>query len=326
MIISRTPFRISFFGGGTDYPDWYLQHGGAVVSTSFDKYSYLTCRELPPFFDYNYRITYSQVENVKAIVDIQHPAVRACLQEEALSYGVEIHHSSDLPARSGLGSSSSFVVGLINILRHLQGQTLSAIELAEQAIYIEREVLQEAVGAQDQIAVACGGFNRIDFGAGDGDINVTPVNISDARKADLNDHLMLFFTGITRFASQLAQAQIQNFGAKEKELKTMQAMVDDAVKMLETESDLYDFGKMLHENWLYKKSLTDGISSTVIDDIYKRAQEAGAIGGKLLGAGGGGFILFFVAPEQQDKVKKALAPLVHVPFRFESEGTKIIYK
>ncbi len=324
MIISRTPFRISFFGGGTDYPPWYKQHGGAVLSTSFDKYCYITCRELPPFFDHKYRIAYSKVENAKEVIDIEHPAVRAVLSEMNLDHGLEVHCDADLPARSGLGSSSSFVVGMLHSLSALQGRRVSKDWLAHEAIRIEQEVLRENVGSQDQVAAAYGGFNVIHFQT-DGSLKVAPLIVPAQRKQILNDHLMLFFTGFSRISSEIAKAQVANMANKSAELHRMRAMVDQGEEILCNGHDIRAFGELLHLGWIHKRAMSDQVSNSSIDALYETARKAGAIGGKLLGAGGGGFMLLFVSPENQAAVRQALAELIYVPFKFETAGSQVIY-
>lgn len=324
MIISRTPFRISFFGGGTDYPTWYREHGGAVLSTTFDKYCYVTCRELPPFFDHKYRIAYSVVENAKDVCDIKHPAVRGVLQELRFEHGLEIHADADLPARSGLGSSSSFIVGLLNCLYALKGQRRSRHFLAHEAIRIEQEVINENVGSQDQTAAAYGGFNVIHFQQ-DGEVKVEPVVLPSNRKQVLNSHLMLIFTGFSRTASDIAKYQIANQDKKVDELRRMRNMVDEALDILSSGRDIRLFGELLHAAWVCKQTLSDKVSNIEIDGIYELARNAGAIGGKLLGAGGGGFMLLFVEPEKQSQVRTALQGFVHVPIQFDSTGSQIIY-
>ncbi len=324
MIISRTPFRISFFGGGTDYPLWFRQYGGAVLSTSFDKYCYITCRELPPFFEHKYRIAYSKVENVSEIRDIEHPAVRAILKEIAFSKGLEIHCDADLPARSGLGSSSSFVVGMLHSLVALKGSRVTKEWLAQEAIRIEQEVLKEHVGSQDQVAAAFGGFNLIRFQK-NGQMNIEPVILSQDRKNEFNDHLMLFFTGFSRIASEIAKSKMANMGKKTDELHCMRKMVDEALDILSSNTDIRSIGELLNTAWERKRSLSDQVSNSQIDNLYSRAISAGAIGGKLLGAGGGGFMLLFVEPQNQEGVRHALSELIHVPFRFESSGSQVIY-
>jgi len=325
MIISRTPFRISFFGGGTDYPVWYEEQGGAVLATTINKYSYITCRYLPPFFNYNYRIVWSKTEFTQKISEIQHPSVRETLKFLNTTQGVEIHHDGDLPARTGLGSSSSFTVGLVHALYALNGKMVTKRQLALDAIHIEHDLLKENVGAQDQTSAAFGGFNRIEFG-GPQLIKIHPITLNSSKFQNLQDHLMLFFTGFSRTASEIAGEQIKQTPHKKNELNKMREMVDDAINILNGgDSDISDFGRLLHENWMIKRSLTDKISTPQIDQVYTRALKAGALGGKLLGAGGGGFILFFVEPEKQSHVKKQMHNLLHVPFKFENLGSQIIY-
>lgn len=325
MIISRTPFRISFFGGGTDYPVWYEEHGGAVLATTINKYSYITCRYLPPFFEHKYRIVWSKSELIQHISEIQHPSVRATLNFMDINQGLEIHHDGDLPSRTGLGSSSSFTVGLLHALYALKGKMVTKRQLALDAIHIEQDILHENVGAQDQTSAAFGGFNKIEFG-GAQHIQVQPITLNQKKCQHLQDHLMLFFTGFSRIASEIAGEQIKKVPDKHSELQKMQEMVDDAINILNSgDSEISDFGRLLHENWTIKRSLTDKISTPLIDTIYKDALEAGAIGGKLLGAGGGGFILFFVEPEKQPAVKDKLKGLLHVPFKFDTMGSQIIY-
>lgn len=324
MIITRTPFRISFFGGGTDYPKWYQQHGGVVLATSIDKYCYISLRYLPPFFEHKYRIVYSRIENVKHISEVEHPAVRAILTWMKCKHGLEIHHDGDLPARSGLGSSSSFTVGLINALMALDGKYISKDQLAAQAIHVEQNVIKEAVGSQDQISAAFGGFNRIEFRQDDS-FDVHPVILPKARQDELETHLMLCFTGLSRYASEVAQSKLDNMKNRERELHRMKAMVDEAIAILQDKTrPIEEFGKLLHESWKYKRSLSDKVTTTEIDQIYETAMGAGATGGKLLGAGGGGFLLLFVRPELQAKVKEKLEHLVHVPFGFENTGSRVI--
>ena len=323
MIISRTPYRISFFGGGTDYPVWYKENGGAVLSTTIDKYCYITCWYLSPFFDYKSRIVWSRIETVKDISEIQHPAVRATLKFMNIEKGVEIHHAGDLPARTGLGSSSSFTVGLLHALYGLNGLMPSKMQLAKEAIHIEQNMLRENVGSQDQVAVAFGGFNKIEFRGNENPI-VSPIIMDTGRLRQLQDYMMLVFTGFSRTASEIAAEQIQNTHSRRNELNTMLQMVDEAVNILQI-NDLTGFGKLMHESWQLKRSLTDKISTPEIDDIYATARSAGAIGGKLLGAGGGGFFLLFAQPEIQPRIKAKLSHLLHVPFRFENLGSQIIF-
>ncbi len=323
MIISRTPFRISLFGGGTDYPEWYREHGGAVFGTTIDKYCYISARRLPPFFSHKHRLVYSKVETVTDIQEIQHPAIRGVLGDLEIDDGLEIHHDGDLPARSGLGSSSSFTVGLINALRALEGRMSSARFLAEQAIRIERDVLRENVGAQDQIWAAFGGINKIEF-LSDGTFTVTPTVMSCERRTDLQSCMMLFFTGFTRHASEIAAKTISNIHQRQHQLRAMLSMVDDAVAVLQNEhGDVRDIGAMLHDSWRLKQELADNICPAYIESIYEAGKAAGALGGKILGAGGGGFMLFFVPPEKQKGVREALKKLISVKITIGSSGSTI---
>lgn len=324
MVISRTPYRISFFGGGTDYPVWYKENSGAVLATTIDKYCYLTCRYLPPFFEHKHRIVYSKVEDVKSIYEIKHPAVRGTLEFMEITKGLEIHHDGDLPARSGLGSSSSFTVGLLHSLYVLKGIMPTKLRLAKEAIHIERDILKENVGSQDQILASFGGFNKISL-EGDDEFKVQPVIMTHNRLKELQDHLVLFFTGFTRHASKIARKQIENSSKKKQELSTMRQMVDEGIKILTQDVDISGFGKLLHEAWKLKRSLTNKISTPQIDEIYETACKAGALGGKLLGAGGGGFMIFFVEPEKKSKLKEKLKNLLSVPFQFENAGSEIIF-
>lgn len=325
MIITRTPFRISFFGGGTDFPAWYQEHGGAVLSTTINKYCYISCRHLPPFFSHKHRIVYSIVENVSTVDEIRHPVVRAVLRLRRVEEGVEIHHDGDLPARSGLGSSSSFTVGLLNALHALQGTMASKQALADDAIHVEQHLLAENVGCQDQIASAFGGLNRVDFHR-DRSFSVTPIVCPPSRLEMLRAHLMLFFTGATRISSDVIARQARNTARNTAVLMQMKAQVQTAVEVLcDSLIDIREFGSMLHEGWQLKKSLSDGVSTSLIDEAYTAARRAGALGGKVLGAGGGGFMLFFVPPEAHGAVRDALGRLVHVPFGFDHDGSRIIY-
>ena len=325
MIISRTPFRISFFGGGTDYPRWFEKNKGAVLATTIDKYCYINCRYLPPFFAYKSRIIYSQLEQVKKVSEIDHPAVREVIKFLKIKQGLEIHHDGDLPARAGLGTSSSFTVGLVNALYALKGKIVTKRQLALDAIHIEQNRIKENVGSQDQITTAFGGFNKIEFN-GDDEFRVQPIPLTSEKFQLLQDHMMLFFTGFSRTASHIAKEQIKKTPGKKKELSRMTEIVDEAIDILnENDTDLTDFGKLLHENWMIKRKLTNKITTGQIDKIYNNAKKAGALGGKLLGAGGGGFILFFVEPEKQEKVMKKMKNLLYVPFRFENLGSQIIY-
>ena len=321
MVITRTPFRISFFGGGTDYPEWYLKNGGKVLATTIDKYCYISVREL---FEHKFRIVYSSMESVKKIDDIAHPSVKAVLNYHGCSQGLEIHHDGDLPARSGLGSSSSFTVGLVHALRAMEGKVSSKDQLAKDAIHIEQNLIGETVGSQDQISVSYGGLNKIDFHQ-NGTFDVEPVILPSNRRKVLSNHLMLFFTGFTRFASEIAESQIKNMSNKSKELEKMSEMVDQAIDLLQDEQAPIDaFGELLDRNWGYKRSLSNRITTPEIDNIYEKAKKAGAIGGKLLGAGGGGFMLLFVPPEKQANVRAIINDLIFVPFEFDDSGSRIM--
>jgi D-glycero-alpha-D-manno-heptose-7-phosphate kinase len=324
MIISRTPFRMSFFGGGTDYPAWFQNHGGAVLATTINKYCYISLRVLPPFFAHRYRIVYSMVENVMEVSEIQHPAVRAVLNWNGNHEGLEIHHDGDLPARSGLGSSSSFTVGLINALKALEGKLVSREELARDAIHIEQCVLREPVGSQDQISAACGGFNRITF-CHNGSFELQPIILPKPRQEELRSHLMLFFSGISRYSSDVAKTKIENISNRHAELTAMHQMVDEAIAILRNPATpIAEFGELLHEAWTLKKTLSDRVSTEFIDDLYDTARGAGAIGGKVLGAGGGGFVMFFAPPERHAEIRESLNKLIHVPFDFENAGSRIV--
>lgn len=324
MIISRTPFRISFFGGGTDYPAWYREHGGAVLATSINKYCYISVRHLPPFFDYKSRVLYSKIELVKTPDEIQHPSVRASLQFLKINDGVEIHHDGDLPARTGLGSSSTFTVGLLHALYALRSRMVTKMQLARDAIHIEHDVLQESVGAQDQVITAHGGLHRIDFAPND-DFNLSPIILRKDRLVSFQNHCMLVFTGFVRTASEIAAEQIRRTSENKAALQEMFRMVASATDILNGNGDLADFGRLLHENWQLKRSLSSRVSTSDIDTIYEAGRQAGALGGKVLGAGGGGFFLFFARPEEQPAIRAKLAKFLHVPFRFETLGSQIIY-
>ncbi len=324
MIITRTPLRISFFGGGTDYPVWYREFGGAVLSTTIDKSCYITCRRLPPFFEYHSRVSYSKIENVNHNGGFEHPSVRGCLEHMGVEEGVEIHHVADLPARTGLGTSSAFTVGLLLGLYGLKGQMRSKHALAGDAIHVEQEVLREAVGSQDQISAAYGGFNRINFNV-DGSFEVRQMITSPERLALLQQHLALFFTGFSRTASEIAKEQIRVTHQRKRELTTMHEMVDEAEAILTNPSgSLDEFGHLLHESWQLKRTLTGNITNNNLDEIYEVGRSAGALGGKLLGAGGGGFMLFFVPPERRQTLRKRLKNLLCVPFGFSNRGSHVV--
>lgn len=324
MIISRTPFRVSLFGGGTDYPAWYREEPGAVLSTTIDKYGYLNCRVLPPFYDYTIRVVYSKTELATSIEQIQHPAVREAMRFLGISGGIEITYAADLPARTGLGASSAFIVGLLNALRVMKGQNPGKAELARDAIRIEQEMMGEAVGSQDQTAAAHGGLNRISF-TSDG-ITVEPLELPPERVATLESHLLLYFTGIFRRAPEIAADQISHIPDHKAAMRAMRDMVDEGIKVLRGDGSLDEIGRLLHESWQLKRTLSGRITNPTIDGIYAAAREAGALGGKLLGAGGGGFMLFFVRPEDHHRVRERLRELVKVPFRFEIEGSQIVFR
>jgi len=324
MIISRTPFRISFFGGGTDYPGWYRKHGGAVLATTIDKYCYLTCRYLPPFFEHRIRVVYSKVESCQTVDEISHPSVREVLRYLNIDRGVEIHHDGDLPARSGMGSSSSFTVGLLHALYALKGQMPSKQQLAQESIYIEQEILKETVGSQDQISAAHGGFNIIEF-LPSGDISIRPMTLTQERIEELNSHLMLFYTGIVRTASNIAESYVNDIEARKQQLRIMNDLLEESISTLNKGKDIIGFGELLHEAWQVKRSLSTEVSNSNVDEMYNQAISAGAIGGKLTGAGGGGFMLLFVPPEKQMEVRERLNGLIYVPFKFESAGSQVIF-
>lgn len=324
MIITKTPFRMSFFGGGTDMENYFRENGGAVLSTTFDKYCYVNVRHLPRFFDYSTEISYSKTERVTDVEAIQHPAVRNAMKMLDM-HEIRLTYEADLPARSGLGTSSSFAVGMLNAFYALKGKYADKKKLADEAIYLERVLCQEAGGWQDQIAASFGGFNRINFNE-DG-YEVLPVIISPESKKQLNDNLMMFFTGFTRFSSDVQKANSSS-GPKDKNamLKEMYSLVDDAEKVLtEKGADLDDFGRLLDHTWKLKRQTGSAVSTNSIDGLYARGIEAGALGGKLLGAGGGGFLVFYVQPEYQENVRKAMSDLMYIPFEFENGGTRVIH-
>lgn len=324
MIISRTPYRISLFGGGTDFPAWYHRHGGSVIATTIDKYCYLTCRYLPPFFEHRYRVVWSKIENCKTVEEISHPAVRAIIKHLGFNRGLEIHHVGDLPARSGMGSSSAFTVGLLNAMYALKGRMITKHDLAMESIHLEQEVLKENVGSQDQVSAAYGGLNRIEFFP-NGEISVVPVTISRERMRELDSHLMLFYTGIKRTSSEVTEKFVQVIDEKKRQLRIMKDLVDECISLLNSNASITDIGELLHEAWDAKRTLSSGVTNRDVDDIHARAIESGAIGGKLTGAGGGGFLLLFVPPARQKEVKEALKHFIHVPFNFESSGSQIIF-
>ncbi len=323
MIVSRTPYRVSLLGGGTDYPAWYRENPGVVLGGSINKYCWLTLRRLPPFFEHRQRIVYSAIEEVREVEEIRHPAVRETLKFIGIADGLEVHHDGDLPARSGMGTSSSFTVGLLHALYALKGVMPTRMRLAREAIHIERDLMGENVGSQDQVHAAFGGLNRVDFGPGD-TIGVQPITIPKNRLQELQSCLMLLFTGVTRTASHIAGNQVNATPSRRSELQQMYQMVGQGVEILSGSSDISEFGRLLHEAWELKRSLTDKVSPLYVDYVYETALKEGATGGKLLGAGGGGFILLFVEPDIQARVREKLR-LLHVPFQFEFQGTQIVH-
>ncbi|MCI9124505.1 MAG: kinase [Eubacterium sp.] len=322
MVITQTPFRMSFFGGGTDFPEFYENYGGSVLSTTFDKYCFVTVSHLPPFFDYREQVTYSKIERKQTVDEIEHPAVR-----EAMKYmdmrELRMTYEADLPARSGLGTSSSFAVGMLNAFYALKGKRADKMQLAKDAIHVERDLCRESGGVQDQIAASFGGFNRIDFSS-DGYL-VRPVIMPMERKRQLNKNLLLFFTGFSRFSADIAKEQETVTRNRTAELKEMLALVEEAEGVLSSKNDLSEFGRLLDFAWQIKRGITDKISNHFIDGLYEKAKKAGALGGKLLGAGGGGFLLFYVDYDRQEAFKKQFLDLLHVPFAFEDGGTRVLY-
>ena len=327
MIITQTPFRMSFLGGGTDMESFFIKHGGAVLSTTFDKYCYVNVRHLPRFFDYSTELSYSRTERVTSIEDIEHPAIRNAMKMLDM-HEIRLTYEADLPARSGLGTSSSFAVGMLNAFYALKGKYADKKKLADEAIYLERVLCEEAGGWQDQIAASFGGFNRINFNT-DGTYDVLPVIISPERKKNLNDNLMMFFTGFTRFSSDVQKANAgtkETQEAKEKRYLEMLSLVDKAEQILtDKNTDLDNFGRLLDHTWKLKKQTGSAVSTNSIDALYEKGMQAGALGGKLLGAGGGGFLVFYVQPEYQEAVKEAMKELMYIPFRFEDGGTRVIH-
>ena len=324
MIITRTPFRMSFFGGGTDMKDFFTEHGGAVISTTFDKYCYVIVRHLPRFFDYSTELSYSKIERVTSIEDIEHPAIRNAMKMLDM-HELRLTYEADLPARSGLGTSSSFAVGMLNAFYALKGKYADKKKLADDAIYLERVLCNEAGGWQDQIAASFGGFNRINFNK-DGTYDVYPLIIHPDRKKQLDNNLLMFFTGFTRFSSDMQKANAKGYHDKTKQLLEMLDLVDRAQEILtEKNSDLDDFGRLLDHTWKLKRQTGGAITTDSIDALYQRGIDAGALGGKLLGAGGGGFLVFYVQPEKKQAVKEAMKDLLYVPFHFEDGGTRVIH-
>ncbi len=324
MIIARTPFRVSFFGGGTDFPEYYREHGGAVISTAIDKYCYLSVHSLGPFFKHRIRVSYAQTETVVHASEIRHPLVRECLGLLGMDAGMEINHVADLPGRTGLGSSSSFTVGLLHALHAFRNESPDAAQLAREAIVVERERVGDAGGHQDQYAAAFGGLRRYDFTA-DG-VRERIVPIAADRKHALSERLLMFFTGVESSAETILQEQRKNTARNVPALRELRAMTDHAERLLIGRDELASFGRLLHAGWIHKRSLSSGISNSAIDDAYDAALRAGAIGGKLLGAGGRGFLLLYVEPAAQAAVRAALRDLIEIPFSFSDAGSQIIFR
>ena len=325
MIITRTPYRISFFGGGTDWPEYYRQHGGAVLSTTIDKYLYITCRHMPPYWDYKHQFVYgSKTERINEIDEIDHPSIRETMRYLDIRYGVDLNYNADIPARSGIGSSSSFTVGLVHALYGLNGKMISKKHLANDAIHIEQNLIREAVGSQDQIAASFGGLNHIVFNK-DMSYDVRPMIIGEERIKEFSDHMLLLFTGFQRFAADIEEGKMKNLKTNQVTLKRMSQYTEQAVEILNSDADISEFGNLLNDNWKLKKSLSNDVSNKAIDDIYECGLKNGAIGGKLLGAGGGGFLVFFAKPENHERLLKSLKGYLHVPFNFEKTGSQVIY-
>lgn len=325
MIITRTPLRVSFFGGGTDLPEYYLKYGGEVLSTTIDKYLYITCRRMPQFWDYKSRFVYgSKTETITELEEIEHPAIRETLRYLHIEYGIDMHYNTDIPARSGMGSSSSFTVGLVNALNGLNGKMTGKEELMKAAIHIEQKMIGEAVGSQDQAAAAYGGFNHIVFKK-NGEIEVYPVTICQARKRQLNENLLLVFTGFQRFAKNIEKGKIETLGVHTDNLKKMKEYTSQALDILNSNASIDEFGALLNDTWNEKRKLSDKVSDPAIDEMYERGIQAGAIGGKLLGAGGGGFMLFYVKKEKQHEFLRTFKDKTCVPFAFEDSGSQVIY-
>jgi D-glycero-alpha-D-manno-heptose-7-phosphate kinase len=324
MIICRTPYRVSFFGGGTDYPAWYRHHGGAVLAATIDKYCYLTCRHLPPFFEHRIRVVYRKIETCRSVDEVTHPTVRETLRFLRIERGVELHHDGDLPARSGMGSSSAFTVSLLNALHALRGEMATKQQLAREAIHVEQDVLKETVGSQDQVMAAHGGLRHVRFHP-DGEIEAAPLVLQPGRLAELKSHLLLVYTGIARTAADVAKSYVVGIETRRRQLRILKQLVDESINILTGGVNLLPFGELLHEAWHAKRSLSSVVSNAEVDNLYDRALAAGALGGKLTGAGGGGFLLLFAPPDRHQDVLDALDGRIHVPFEFEPAGSQIIF-
>jgi len=325
MVITRTPLRVSFFGGGTDLPDWYKTHGGAVLSTTINKFLFISMRRMPPYWEFKNRFVYgSKTETVNSLDEIDHPAIREALRFMDIPYGVDMHYNTDIPARSGMGSSSAFTVGFLRALYAMQGRMVSDRRIANEAIHIEQDLIKEAVGCQDQIAAAFGGLNHIVFNKDSG-FEVNPVTIPRQRLQELNDHMILVYTGIQRIASRIEEEKINQMGEHKAELGAIQRYVDDALELLNSNYAIDEFGVLLHETWLQKRRLSENVTNDNLDDLYETCRKNGAIGGKLLGTGGGGFMLIFVKPEKREEMLKAIPGFIPVPFNFDTTGSQVIY-
>ena len=329
MVVTRTPYRISFFGGGTDYPVHYHEHGGTVLNTTINKYCYINCRHLPPFFEHKHCIRYSKMEYPNTIDEIIHPSVRECLRYAEVEEGLEVNHSGDIPAMSGVGSSSAFTVGLLHALNALAGKISSKRELAAAAIHVEQNMIGENVGSQDQVAAAFGGLNLVEFDA-QREFRVKVMPLQKPIMSRLQDNLLLFYTGISRFASKIAGEQIENARKNVQSLTDMREMAYEAARILSDcrEDDLDgvdDFGRLMHESWMLKRGLGSKVTNNTVDEMYAAAREKGALGGKLCGAGGGGFLMLYVRPEDQAAVIEALSDLLLVPFEFENLGSHVTF-
>jgi D-glycero-alpha-D-manno-heptose-7-phosphate kinase len=325
MIITRTPYRISFFGGGTDYEAWYEDNGGLIIGTAFDQYCYISCRKLPPFFEHKTRVVYSKTELVQFNHEIEHPAIRGCLEFIKMEDGLEIHHDGDLPARSGVGSSSAFTVGMLLALHSLRNEMLTKRELADEAIKVEQDVLGENVGIQDQILTAYGGMKVVKIHT-DGSYDVDPLILPADYQHEMDRHVLLGFSGQSRIASELAGAQIKNIRSKKTRMDEIHSIAEDALVLFRKRASFEKIGKLLHQSWLVKKKLADGITNKELSDVYDTAKKAGAYGGKLLGAGGGGFFMFFAPPEKHLRIQDALRHMkVWVPCKFQKSGAQVVF-
>jgi len=325
MVICKTPMRISFLGGGTDYPDYYRRHGGKVFCTSIDKYTYVAAKAYPPYFEHNIKVSYSKLEMVSSLEDLHHPIVRECFRFLDIDRDIEIQYTADLPARTGMGSSSSFTVCLLHSLYTHKGEVVSKRRLAEEAVYIEQEILQERVGSQDQFGAAIGGLQRIQFGT-DGHIDCEPIPLTSDKLEIFGHNLILFYTGLTRTAHEVLREQIDKTksGDLDSQLARLGALVDPAVEAV-IRGDFNTFGEVLDCGWNIKQGLSSQITNDRISDWYGKAKKAGAIGGKLLGAGGGGCLLFYAPAETHDAIRAQLTELREIPFRFDREGSSVIF-